>query len=40
MARGRTQPQTWLAAGSDIGAFVLTVLLWPAMPFGVDVCVV
>ena len=32
-----TQLRTRLPAGSDIAAFVLTVLLWPAMPFGVDV---
>jgi hypothetical protein len=35
-----TQLQTRLPAGADIAAFVLTVLLWPAMLFGVDVCVV
>ena len=34
-----TQLQTRLPAGSDIAAFVLTVLLWPAMLFGVNVCV-
>jgi hypothetical protein len=34
-----TQLQTRLPAGSDIAAFVLTVLLWPAMLLGVDVCV-
>ena len=32
-----TQLQTRLPAGSDIAAFVLTVLLWSAMLFGVDV---
>jgi hypothetical protein len=37
---GETQLQTRLPAGSDIAAFVLTVLLWPAMRFGFDVCVV
>ena len=36
----QTQLQTRLPAGSDIAAFVLTVLLWPAMLFGVDMCVV
>jgi len=35
-----TQLQTQLPAGSDIAAFVLTVVLWPAMLFGIDVCVV
>ena len=35
-----TQLQTRLPAGFDIAAFVLTVLLWPAMLFGVNVCVV
>jgi hypothetical protein len=36
--RIETQLQTRLPAGSDIAAFVLTVLLWPAMLFGVYVC--
>jgi uncharacterized membrane protein (DUF441 family) len=35
-----THLQTRLPAGSDIAAFVLTMLLWPAMLFGVDVCAV
>jgi hypothetical protein len=35
-----TQLQTRLPAASDIVAFVLTALLWPAMFFGVSVCVV
>jgi hypothetical protein len=35
-----TQLQTRLPAGSDIAAVVLTVLLWPAMLFGVNVRVV
>ena len=35
-----TQLQTRLPAGSDIVALVLTALLWPAMLFGVNVCVV
>jgi hypothetical protein len=34
-----TQLQTRLPAGSDIAAYVLTALLWPATLFGVDVCV-
>ena len=34
-----TQLQTRLLAGSEIAAFVLTVLLWQAMLVGVDVCV-
>ncbi len=28
-----------LPAGSDIGAFVLTALNWPARLFGIDLCV-
>jgi hypothetical protein len=35
-----TRLQTRLPAGSDIAAVVLTVLLWPAMLFGVNVRVV
>jgi hypothetical protein len=34
-----TQLQTRLPAGSEIAAFLLTTLLWPAQLFGVDVCV-
>jgi len=34
-----TQLQTRLPAGADIAAFALTVLLWPATLFVVDVCV-
>lgn len=34
-----TQLQTRLPAGSDIVAYVLTALFWPATLFGVDVCV-
>jgi len=34
-----TQLQTRLPAAADIAAFVLTVLLWPATLFVVDVCV-
>ena len=34
-----TQLQTRLPAGSDIAAYVLMALLWPAMLSGVDVCV-
>ena len=36
----QAQLQTRLPAGADVAAFGLTVLLWPAMLFGVDVCVV
>jgi hypothetical protein len=35
--RIEVQLQTRLPAGSDVAAFGLTVLLWPAMLFGVDV---
>jgi hypothetical protein len=34
-----TQLQTRLPAGSDVAAYVLMVLLWPATLGGVDVCV-
>ena len=34
-----TQLQTRLAAGSDIAAYGLTALFWPAELFGLDVCV-
>jgi hypothetical protein len=34
-----TQLQTRLPAGSDVAAYGLTALLWPATLFGVDVCV-
>jgi hypothetical protein len=34
-----TQLQTRLPAGSEIAAFLLTALLWPAQLFGVDVCI-
>ncbi len=34
-----TQLQTGLPAGSEIAAFLLTALLWPAQLFGVDVCI-
>ena len=34
-----TQLQTRLPAGSDIAAYGLTALFWPAELFGVDVCV-
>jgi hypothetical protein len=34
-----TQLQTRLPAGSDIAAYLLTALLWPAQLFGLDVCV-
>ena len=34
-----TQLQTRLPAGSDIAAYGLTALFWPAALFGVDVCV-
>lgn len=27
-----------LPAGSDVGAFVLTALMWPAKLFGFDIC--
>jgi hypothetical protein len=30
---------TRIPAGSDIGAFVLTALNWPARLFGIDLCV-
>jgi hypothetical protein len=35
----QTQLQTRLPAGSEIAAYGLTALLWPAMLSGVDVCV-
>nr|WP_225951555.1 hypothetical protein [Mycobacterium sp. OAS707] len=35
----QTQLQTRLPAGSDIAAYGLTALFWPAGLFGVDVCV-
>jgi hypothetical protein len=35
-----TQLQTRLPAGSDIAAYGLTALFWPAGLFGVDVCVI
>ena len=35
----QTQLQTKLPAGSDIAAYGLTALFWPAELFGVDVCV-
>ena len=35
-----TQLKTWLPAGADVAAYGLTLLLWPAMVAGVDVCVV
>ena len=31
--------RTRVPAGSDIGAFVLTALNWPARLFGIDLCV-
>ena len=34
-----TRLQTRLPAGSDIAAYGLTALFWPATLFGVDVCV-
>jgi hypothetical protein len=34
-----TQLQTRVPAGSDIVAYGLTALFWPANLFGVDVCV-
>jgi hypothetical protein len=34
-----TQLQTQLPAGSDVAAYGLRALLWPATLFGVDVCV-
>jgi hypothetical protein len=34
-----TQLQTRLPAGSDVAAYILMTLLWPASLFGVDVCV-
>lgn len=34
-----TALRTRLPAGSDIGAFVLTALNWPARLFGIDLCV-
>jgi hypothetical protein len=34
-----TQLQTRLPAGSEIAAYLLTALSWPATLFGVDVCV-
>jgi hypothetical protein len=34
-----TQLQTRLPAGSDVAAYMLMTLLWPASLFGVDVCV-
>jgi hypothetical protein len=34
-----THLQTRIPAGSDIGAYGLTALFWPAELFGVDVCV-
>jgi hypothetical protein len=37
---GETQLRSRLPAGSDIAAFVLMVPMWPAMLFGVNVCVV
>jgi len=33
-----TQLQTRLPAGSEIAAYLLTALSWPATLFGVDVC--
>lgn len=30
--------RTRIPAGSDIGAFVLTALMWPAKLFGFDIC--
>jgi hypothetical protein len=34
-----TQLQTRLPAGSEIAAFIVTSLLWPASLVGIDVCV-
>jgi hypothetical protein len=34
-----THLQTRLPAGSDIGAYGLTALFWPAELFGLDVCI-
>ena len=34
-----THLKTVLPAGSDLAAYVLTALFWPAALFGVDVCV-
>ncbi len=34
-----TQLQTRLPAGSEIAAFLITALLWPAQLFGMDVCI-
>ena len=34
-----TALRTRIPAGSDIGAFVLTALNWPARLFGIDLCV-
>jgi hypothetical protein len=33
-----TALRTRVPAGSDIGAFVLTALNWPARVFGIDLC--
>jgi hypothetical protein len=35
----QTQLQTWMPAGSDIAAYGLTAMFWPAELFGVEVCV-
>ena len=35
-----TQLQTRLPAGSDVAAYGLTAMMWPAALFGVGVCVI
>ena len=35
-----THLQTRLPAGSDVAAYGLTALLWPATLFGIDVCAI
>jgi hypothetical protein len=34
-----TALRTKLPAGSDVGAFMVTALMWPAQLFGIDMCV-